>query len=187
MAKLRRCFSLNLESWQTLVTVAHYGGMEDLCNGPEPNKICFTYSVLVWQSTGSVLITQTTNLGRRELKKTQEKISLLLANRCMKWQHPDSCFFLRHVSSLQCLPGKKGNELEAAELSSAPTAPELASDPHSRSKSKPLPSAGARVSRIRRLTLHWAGTDEAPGKEWDAKTQLPALAQDTGVVLCIPL
>lgn len=53
------------------------------------------------------------------------------------------------------------------QLSSAPRAPKLASDSHSRGQSKPLPLLGA-AGGSRGHALCWAGADEALGKQWEA-------------------
>lgn len=59
--------------------VAHCGATEDLCDGPESNKTCLLPHVLSWQSTDTSSLHRH-HLGKgRELKKTLERISYLLA------------------------------------------------------------------------------------------------------------
>ena len=185
LAQLRGRLCLSLESCQALVTVARCGATEDSRHGPEPSRICFLS--VCWQDSAQGLSSQHRQQiwAGEELKKTQKRISHLLANPCIKWQDPDSRFFLHHVSNWQHLPGKAESELQAAEISSAPATPTSAGDP--------TPEGNRSLSHVLGPERVGSGTGpcgagagEAPGREREAGTRLPALAQDTGVLYVLP-
>lgn len=110
------------------------------------------------------------------MKETRQRISHLLANPCITWQDPDSRFFLHHVSSLQCLPGKGESQREADEISSALAASKAGADPQLQRGIEP-----PRPGRVGLGNSPVAGLGQRQHRE--AETRPTALARDTGLVL----